>query len=250
VEAKLPFNAMSRAAVDAETARVRHCVIPIISEKKRRPTLEGSAVAVAFRGRKFLVTAEHVMNESGRRPLMYFAADTHTRPLGGAFTVSKTHDIAVLQLADHDIEDLSHIPFLDENAIGSAADQYGRYYASVTGYPHKASKLKDPVTLDTGMEVLSSLAIEGKDGVIAVSFDKKEGGWTTDGHSYARDPTGKSGGAIFGMPLLGLNAVRPFASIKLTGIGTFWDRKNKRILGASSSVLIPLLTAAIENSTA
>lgn len=44
---KMPINAASRAAVDAENERVRGSVIPIIRDKNGRPYLEGSAVALA-----------------------------------------------------------------------------------------------------------------------------------------------------------------------------------------------------------
>lgn len=59
------------------------------------------------------------------------------------------------------------------------------------------------------------------------------------GHVLAHDPIGKSGGAIFGMRVMGLNAVQPWYTPKLVGIPTEW--KGKQILGASAAALIPLL---------
>lgn len=61
---KMPINAASRAAVDAENERVRRSVIPIIRDKNGRPYLEGSAVALTYRGRKCLVTALHVLSRN------------------------------------------------------------------------------------------------------------------------------------------------------------------------------------------
>ena len=46
--------------------------------------------------------------------------------------------------------------------------------------------------------------MEHRDGSVTVTFDKKEGAVGKSGHGTPRDPFGKSGGAIFGLPLLGL----------------------------------------------
>lgn len=244
VLAQLPVNAISREAVDAEVERLRHSVIPIIRSKGGRPYLEGSAVAIAYHGRKCLATAFHVLKHNEGRQLMHFAADGYVRPFGGTFEVSEKHDIAVTLLDDSDIAALTHIPFLTEDQIGSAAGSDGHFYASVTGYPHTASKLMDRQTLDTRMEIYSAAAREIVGGVVSVHFDKKQGAWGANGHVYARDPKGKSGGAIFGIPLLGLNAVQPSAQAKLVGIPTHWQRKE--IIGASAAMLIPLLEAVTQ----
>ena len=245
LSAQLPVNAMSRRAVDAEVERLRHSVVPIIRSKGGRPFLEGSTVAISYRGRKCLATAFHVLKHNDGRQLMYFAADGYVRPLGGTFEVSEKHDIAVALLDDADIAALSHIPFLTEDQIGSAAGGDGRFYASVTGYPHTASKLMDRQTLDTRMEVYSAAARETVGGFLSVHFDKKLGAWGANGHVYVRDPKGKSGGAIFGMPLLGLNSVQPSAQAKLVGIPTLW--RGKEIIGASAAMLIPLLEAVTQD---
>lgn len=74
MSAPLPVNAMSREAVDAEVGRLRHSVIPIIRSKGGQPFLDGSAVAIAYRSRKCLATAFHVLKHNEGRQLMYFAA--------------------------------------------------------------------------------------------------------------------------------------------------------------------------------
>lgn len=241
---KMPVNAMSRAAVDAETQQVRRCVIPLIRDKGGRPYLEGSAVALVYRGRKILVTALHVLIANKDRQLLYFAHDTFARPLHGYFEISETHDLAATLLDEDAIAALAHIPFLEEDRIGSAANESGDFYASIAGYPHTASRLKDHVTLDTPMEVFSGRGVEQSDGFVSVAFDKKGGAWTADGHVLPHDPIGKSGGAIFGMRLLGLNAVQPWTPAKLVGIPTDW--KGKQIIGASVSSLLPLLDKLVE----
>lgn len=239
----LPINAASRERVDSQAERLRHCVIPIIRDKRGRPRLEGSAVAISFGGQKYLATAFHVLKNNEGRPLFYFANDGRAQIFGGVFEISETHDIAVLRLDPSDELALSHIPFLAEGQMGSAANVDGAFYASVAGYPHTASKLKDRHTLDTPMEVYSNKATELEGGFISVQFDKKQGAWTPTGHGFARDPVGKSGGAIFGMPLLGLNRVVPDVDLKLVGIPTDW--RGKEIIGASVAQLFPLLEALV-----
>lgn len=68
---------MSRAA---EVGRVRHWVIPLIRDKGGKPYLDGSAVALVYRGRKVLVTALHVSTANKDRPL-FFVRDSYVLPL-------------------------------------------------------------------------------------------------------------------------------------------------------------------------
>ena len=241
VTVNLPVNAVSRAYVDAETARVCRSVIPIIGDKEGRPFLVGSAVAINFRDRKFLVTAYHVIEGSADRPLFYFDVNGHARPFRGNFNFSEPQDLAAIELTERDAEALRHIPFLAENSIGSTAGSDGRFYASVAGYPHTAAKLIDKITIGTPMEVYSNMAHEKIDGFISVIFDKNGGAWVENSHQLVRDPIGKSGGAIFGIPLVGLNDVRTTAAIRLVGIATDWKRDDRCIVGPSSVMLVNLL---------
>lgn len=245
---KFPINAASRAAVDAENHRVRGCVIPITGAKNGRPYLEGSAVALTYRGKKCLATALHVLTRNQNKPLFFFGADFRARPLNGRFETSTEHDLAAVVLSDEDAEALSHVPFLQEHQIGSAAEPDGRFYASVAGYPHTASRLIDKVTLDTPMEVYSNTGWEKAGGLISVYFNKKEGALDKECHRRPRDPIGKSGGAIFGMPRLGLNAVQFWQSTKLVGLATHWKRSEHRIVGASVAMLIPLLDQVVHDN--
>lgn len=242
---KLPINAMSRAHVDSEVEGVRGCVIPIIRNMLGSPFLVGSAVALTYRGRKCLVTAFHVLTRNEDTQLLFFGYDGYAKPFGGNFQVSKAHDIAALALDAEAIATLSHVSFLDEARMGSAAGPDGRFYASVAGFPHSASRLLDQFTLDTPMEVMSNTGRELPEGFISVYFDKKEGGVRDGGHFVARDPIGKSGGAIFGIPKHGVNAVKLWERAKLVGIPTDWKRPEKRILGASVASLLPLLAQAV-----
>jgi hypothetical protein len=241
ITANLPINAASRAYVDAETHRVRNSVIPIIGDRNSRPYLVGSAVALTFRDRRFLVTAYHVLSGCADRPLFYFDAEGYARTLCCNFQFSEQQDLAAIELNEQDVEALCHVPFLDEQTIGSAAGSDGRFYASVAGYPHTAARLIDKKTIDTPMEVYSNNGREDIGGFISVMFDKGRGAWGEHDHKLARDPIGKSGGAFFGIPLSGLNGVQTEAAIKLVGIPTDWNRNEKSIVGPGAMMLTKLL---------
>lgn len=241
VTANLPINAMSRAHVDAETGRVRHCVIPIIGDRNGKPHLEGSAVAVTLYDRRFLVTAYHVLSAAKDRPLFYFDANGDARPLCCNFKFSEQQDLAAIALTSQDVGALCHVPFFDYHSIGSAAGPDGRFYASVAGFPQSAAKVIDKVVIETPMEVYSNKAHEDAGGLVSVIFDKDRGAWGEDGHTLSRDPFGKSGGAIFGIPLSGMNGVQTQSSIKLVGIATDWKRSDKRIVGPSAVMIRRLL---------
>jgi hypothetical protein len=55
------------------------------------------------------------------------------------------------------------------------------------------------------------------------------------------DAFGKSGGAIFGLPVIGLNGVMPGRPSTLVGFPTRWERAQYCIKGPSIAVLIRLL---------
>ncbi|MDX3911650.1 MAG: Plug domain-containing protein [Sphingobium sp.] len=162
--------------------------------------------------------------------LLNIAGVNHTQILNG----SNAFSYGALSLGGA-INFVTHTGETSPGLFASA--EFGRY-------PHTASKLMDRHTLDTRMEIYSAAARETVGGVLSVQFDKKLGAWAADGHVYVRDPKGKSGGAIFGMPLLGLNAVQPWAQAKLVGIPTLWQ--GKEIIGASAAMLIPLLEAVTQ----
>jgi hypothetical protein len=242
--AKNTIDKFSRLCVDAELNRVRCCVIPIITEHAGRPFLVGSAVCVNYRGRKCLVTALHVLSDNFDRPLFIFGADGFARPLVSEFLISEENDLATTVLNHDYVTALSNIPFLDETALQKPTSVGKQFYGSVVGYPHTASKLKDKITLDTPMEIISGFANFESSETISVYFNKKEGVSGTRGHVSAHDPTGMSGGAIFGMPTVGFR-VLPNSRAMLVGIGTHWKQSQKRIHGASVSVLLAMLESLL-----
>ena len=241
--ARFPVNAASRAHVDAEIGRIRGCVIPVIVDRGGRPSLEASAVALRWRDRHCLATALHVLTSNEGRLLLVFGADGVPRHFAGPFSVSPDADLAVTCLDEEDAAGLAHVPFLDASRIGAPETRDGTFYASVVGFPHTASRLVDRVTIETPMEVFSDKGWIAEDGGLEVAFDKRQGAFGGDGHVLPRDPRGKSGGAIFGLPRMGLNAVWPGAEARLVGIATEW--RGKRILGAGPSVLTRLLDEAV-----
>ena len=102
---KLPaINAWSRSVVDAETERLRHGVIPIIgADAHRRPYLVGSAVVLVYRGRKVLVTAEHVLSDNNDVELAFLVRMAAAVPSAGELVTSKVYDLAVKLLGQDEM---------------------------------------------------------------------------------------------------------------------------------------------------
>jgi hypothetical protein len=245
VSVEMPIDACSRSTAEAEAERLRGSVIPIIgADARRRPYLVGSAVALEYRGRKVLVTAEHVLSDNVKVPLSFFGSSGYSHPFGGDFAISEADDLAAKLLTANEIDALSRVPFIAQAVLGRATAQGERFYASVAGYPATAAKRKDKVTLDTPMTVYSNFATEQSDGSVSIAFDKKEGAVDPSGHINPRDPFGMSGGAIFGLPVDGWH-IRPQESARLVGIATRWKRVKKCMYGSSIAALIPLFDQLI-----
>jgi hypothetical protein len=246
MDAWIPFNTMSREAVDAENARVRGAVISLIRDKDGRPFPKGSAVAIDYLGCKCLLTALHVFEHTQGSRLLLFAFDGYTRAPGDRIETSVKFDIAAVRLDDEGQAALSHIPFVTSADLGSAAGTGERFHASVAGYPHRATRLIDRMSLDARMDVYSGMARDRPGGTLSVDFDKKRGGWSRVGHGDVRDPKGKSGGAILGMPLAGPIAVQLGARTKLVGVPTVW--RGKEIIGAGVASLVQLLASLTDGA--
>jgi hypothetical protein len=173
---KLPINSWSRSTVDAEVAKLRNGVIPIIgADKNLRPCLIGSAVALIYRQCRVLVTANHVLTDNANVPLFIFGHDGDSRSLERSFEVSNQHDLAVKLLSSTEADALSRIPFIAEATMRPAAVVGESFYATVVGYPATGAKRKDRRTLETPMEAYSNFATEFIDGKVSVRFNKKEG---------------------------------------------------------------------------
>ena len=243
---KFPIDRNSRAVVHAEVRRVSQSVVPLVAEEKGRPCVAGSAVAIRFRGASFLVTAEHVLQRFGGA-VGYFAFDGWTRPLAGEFHVSELDDIAIRLLPDKVVESLRHVNFLDEDDLAQPEDLGDRFYASIVGYPSSAAKRHDRISLETPLEIMSHFGEVEPNGRLSITFNKKEGGLGSEGHSIPKDPFGKSGGAIFSMRSSG-RVVLPGQSAKLAGIALEWRKPEKRIVGANVLILKKLMVGAIAGS--
>jgi hypothetical protein len=234
------INATSRSLVDNQTNMLRKHIVPLIIDKNGSPFLLGSAVAIRFNSRFFLVTAHHVLAEKKTSTLLVFNGAGEAHPFSGKTRSFQGHDLAAVLLDSNTIAKISDIEFLDGSYIGSVADVDGRFYGTFAGYPHTAAKLHTKTILETPMEMVSGIAHEENGGFVAINFDKKAGAHSDIGHIIARDQHGKSGGAIFGMRIENYNVV-PFQSAKLVGIGTDWKRKEKLLRGASSAIILELL---------
>lgn len=248
VIARFPVNAASRAYVDAEIEKVRHCVIPICGEDRhKRPVLIGSAVLIHVDGADVLVTAAHVLTDNADLALFVFGADGSGQSLAGKFLLDEQEDLAAMLVSPDLSEHLSHVTPLPQSMVGSTVLDDGRFYGAVIGYPASSSKRPERGVLHTPMEVYSNRGTEIIGGRLSIQFDRESGAFSgKTGHGMARKPTGKSGGAIFAFRLLGMNAVWPTISPKFIGIATHWRHKENRIEGIGPAALTRILKAALQ----
>jgi hypothetical protein len=240
IKFRLPLGHAGRDHVNAEIARLRESVIPLLEENaKRRPVVVGSAILLEYDGRKMLVTAEHVMADA-KGTLFFFDNTQTSRPLGGTFGVDLAADLAVKDLEPEEVAALSHRPFLQGDDLGTMDEVGSRFYGTAVGFPSTRAKLLDRVTIDPRMLALSGIAKFADAEKIVLAFDKKQGVIEKDQHVTPPDPPGMSGGALFGLPLDGF-AVRPDTRAKLLGVSTHWRQKRKLIEAADILTLRRLL---------
>lgn len=239
--ARFAIDPISRAAVEREVAKVRQSVVAIIGETPRAsPFLVGSGTLLIHRDRPLLVTAAHVFLDNPEVPLGFFDATGRARSLAGDIHLFEAEDLAIKLLSSVELDAPTLELCLPETALGRAAPMGERFYASVVGYPATASRRMDDGSLDTPMEAYFNVALETPAGLVAVDFDKKQGALGAMGHLTVRDPFGKSGGAIFGVPMLNGRAVLGYPA-HLVGVPTRWNRRGKTIEGAGVATLCEAL---------
>lgn len=237
LEARFPIDGFSRSVAEAKVEPLRRCLVPIVGENpKRLPYLIGSATLLLYRERPMLVSAAHVFLDNPGVPLGFFDATGYARSLTGTFHFFEDVDLAIVPLSLGALDPGTRARLLPEEALGRAAAPGERFYASVVGYPLSAPRLMPERRLDTPMEAYFDFAQETENGLVAVQFNKKKGAFGEHGHTIPCDPFGKSGGAIFGIPMLGhrLDFDQP---ARLVGVPTRWNRRGKVIEGVSAAVV-------------
>lgn len=237
LEARFPLDRFSRSVAEAKVEPLRRSLVPIIGESPQRtPYLIGSATLILYCGQPVLISAAHVFLDNPGVPLGFFDATGFARPLIGKVHFFEDADLAINPLSLEALDSGTRARLLPEEALGRAAPPGKRFYASVVGYPLGAPRMMPENRLDTPMEAYFDMAVEAEDDLITVQFNKKKGAFGRQGHAMPRDPIGKSGGAIFGVPLVGhrLDFEQP---ARLVGVPTRWNRRGKVIEGASAAVV-------------
>ncbi len=239
---KIPVGRQFQQQFDANVAKIRNAVVPILALKGGKPVTVGSAVLIDIDGRAFFVTALHVLEDNKPLPLAVFNADRLLVPIEGEFTTERNYDLAVLPLDRADGLNFSPKRFLKPANI-RASQPSGRQYAAIVGYPATKTKIFEASFIDTEMFSMADFVREEKDGRMWVKFDKRRvtfvepRRWVT-----APDPYGMSGGAIFAAPVL---SIMPTFSpeAKLAGIATHWRYKRKLFEGTNAETLCAFLAA-------
>jgi hypothetical protein len=81
VTVKIPVGRFFQQQFDANVAKLRNAVVPILAPKDGKPVIVGSAVLIEIDGRAFFVTALHVLEDNKPLPLAVFNADGEIVPI-------------------------------------------------------------------------------------------------------------------------------------------------------------------------
>jgi hypothetical protein len=199
---------------------VRHTVVPIFGESQQgEPCPVGSGVLVAAAGRKWIVTAAHVLDEAefgnlylgGKRDLLILEGEffrSSPPPTGRIDDLIDMGYICVDSLSDALSKDFG---FLPESLIETTHEtEEGKNYL-FTGYPHKGVKLKKPERkISPLLHSFESRGIElhryrtmGLDPRIHISidFDSRQAKNRNGRLETPKDQRGTSGGGVWiGVP--------------------------------------------------
>ena len=238
---KVPVGRLFQEQFDANVAKIRNAVVPILSPVKGKPVTIGSAVLIDLDGSSFLVTALHVLEDSQGAPLLFFGADGNLASFGdGIFFTYREFDLAALPLIDIPKAAFARHRFLTINEIDPTQNS-SKKYATIVGYPSTKTKILKGSYVDTEMYSMADFIREEKDHRLFVKFDKRRvtfanpRRWVT-----APDPYGMSGGAIFAVPVLSIAPT--FASeAKLVGIATHWRFRRRLFEGTAAERVLAFL---------
>ncbi|WP_141686833.1 trypsin-like peptidase domain-containing protein [Bradyrhizobium sp. LMTR 3] len=244
LKAELPVGRAFQQAFDGQVQKLRNAVIPLVAPHRGQPATVGSAVLLKLKDIRYLITANHVL-EDHPGSLHYFGSSGIVTPLTGYFTIDKALDVAVTALSTTQIDELSRYPTLSENDIRPAPPQGNKQYAAVFGYPHTASKvLRGTTDVKTDMFSMANFVLKETDGKIFIKFDKRKNVTAgTRQQVTAPDPYGMSGGAIFAVPVSVVSIV-PGGNVRLAGIGTHWRHGQKAFQGTAIEKVLQVIERA------
>ncbi|WP_146217924.1 hypothetical protein [Caulobacter sp. D5] len=237
LEARFPIDGFSRSVAEAKVEPLLRSVVPIVGEKPHSvPYLIGSATLLQFRGQPVLVSCAHVFLDNPGVPIGYFDATGLAQAIKGVEHFNKEVDLAIIPLSSEVLDPATRACVMPEEVLGRGAPIGEVFYASVVGHPISAHRMMPGMRLDTPKEAYFDMASETEAGLVAVSFDRKRGAHGAQGHTTPRNPIGKSGGAIFGLPMIAgrLDFDQP---ARLVGVPRRWNRLGKVIEGASAAVV-------------
>lgn len=232
-------------ATNATVEKLKPAVIPIYRcDSEGRIFSHGSAVLLRIDGRTFLCTACHVIDARSEEGLgLLLDSEEGAFYLNHDFRASREYDVAVCLLDEEASRRLSYaIALMPEDvAIPAKEDRVmGRFtFAEVSGYPASRNRSRP-----RGMKIKRSNfsvggSIEQIDEVqIRVFFNRRKKNDVGTGNSVtAPEPYGMSGGAIFGMRLVGGENPEP----KLIGIAVMHDIKKAQIIGTNIGLIMEII---------
>lgn len=193
------FSKEFQKAVD----RHKGSVTPIFDVNDRSEAeLLGSAVLIRLGGSVFLCTAKHVI-DGNRNSTLYVSERNILVSFESDFQTVGDHDVAVAQLNQKQIEQLSHFTPLEESSIATSKQIEESCFIELVGFPEtKNRKAHGQNKIKGQIYGFGGTLIEATAERVRVKFGSKR---AIEGKTRAQvtppDPHGISGGAMFGIAM-------------------------------------------------
>jgi hypothetical protein len=236
-------------------------------ERNGRPTVFGTVTLVCAGECSFLVTAAHVLDRlfkanspphlpvgNGLRPLK--RAFYATKVIDGQTRAKDRVDLAFYPLSDSERKEIEAIGgcFIQLPAAAAVSDEGPRVVVRFSGWPSSRStpNFRDKIALakDATYEGLEGdlkfyeLIEVDKTINIAIPFEREKSLYKGVEQVIAPDPTGISGGPVWGVALAKLKS-NESASRQLIGIGIEHLEPKKALLAVRLHMLLGILRATV-----
>ncbi len=220
---------MRRLIEDAK--RLRRAAVPLFRlDQRRRAVQYGSATCLRYKGKRFICTARHCLEEES--PAYVQGRSRNFIPLNLLFCAVPNYDVAVAALPDEFVTEMNVGGFIGLRGVRLIDPGAPFYLGAAFGWPATKSRSirGTPDVEITPMTICNALEFGWPS--VLLTFEKKNMEFLDGRVSTAPDPNGMSGGPIFSHPI-GVPA-----KTELCGIGTRWNSPKRQIEGTDIRVVL------------
>lgn len=223
---------------------LKGCVTPIFDVNDRSEAeLLGSAVLIRLGGSVFLCTAKHVI-DGNRDSTLYISEENVLISFESDFQTVGDHDVAVTQLHQEQIDQLSNFTPLEESSIATSKQTEESCFIELVGFPEtKNRKVHGQNKLKGQIHGFGGTLIEATAERVRVKFSSKR---AIDAKTRAivkpPDPHGISGGAMFGIAMNEASITGAPVPL-LVGISTDLP-DSKEMFGTNIAIVLAILRDA------